>query len=43
LKFLRQENFSEPMERVNTEPAPEEIPDWNESKAWDNFVEFYAK
>ena len=42
LELARQEDFSEPMRRVNTDPAAPCVPDWNESRAWDGFVEFYA-
>ena len=42
LKLARQEDFSEPLSRSNTEPASRLMPDWNEQKAWDAFVEFYA-
>jgi nucleoside-diphosphate-sugar epimerase len=41
LKLSRQEDFSEPLERVNTEPAVAFAPSWDEQKAWENFVEFY--
>lgn len=43
LKLAQQEDFSEPLNRTNTEPAAKLMPDWNEIKAWDTFVEFYAK
>jgi hypothetical protein len=43
LKLAQQTDFSEPLKRVNTEPAAKIIPGWSESKAWDAFVEFYAK
>lgn len=43
LKLAKQEDFSEPLQRVNTEPAAKIVPEWNETKAWDAFVEFYAK
>lgn len=36
-----QTDFSEPLHRVNTEPAAKLDPGWNEKKAWDNFLEFY--
>ena len=42
LKLAKQEDFSEPLNRSNTEPAAKLAPDWNESKAWDAFAEFYA-
>ncbi|HTY88354.1 MAG TPA: NAD(P)-dependent oxidoreductase [Candidatus Acidoferrum sp.] len=43
LKLGKQEDFSEPLRRVNTEPAAHLVPDWNENAAWDAFVGFYAK
>lgn len=43
LKLAMQTDFSEPLSRANTEPAAEKFPDWNETRAWDSFVEFYAK
>lgn len=42
LELMRQQDFSEPMRRVNTEPAASQIPEWNETKAWDAFVEFHS-
>ena len=42
LKLAKQEDFSEPLKRANTEPATKLAPEWNESKAWDAFTEFYA-
>jgi nucleoside-diphosphate-sugar epimerase len=38
----KQEDFSEPMQRVNTDSVAEHFPDWNEALAWDAFAEFYA-
>ncbi len=43
LKLTAQTDFVEPLNRINTEPAAEKFPGWNESKTWDAFVEFYAK
>jgi UDP-glucose 4-epimerase len=43
LKLAKQEDFSEPLNRINTEPADKLAPEWNEAKAWDEFVGFYAK
>ena len=43
LKLAQQTDLSEPLARVNTEPAAKLNPDWNEKKAWDGFVEFYTK
>ena len=42
LELQRQEDFREPLRRVNTEPAAPLVPGWNESAAWDAFVEFYS-
>jgi nucleoside-diphosphate-sugar epimerase len=42
LNLAKQEDFSEPMNRVNTEPATELVPKWSEAKAWDDFVDFYT-
>jgi UDP-glucose 4-epimerase len=42
LKLAKQEDFSEPMNRVNTEPATALVPKWSEAKAWDGFVDFYT-
>lgn len=41
LQLLAQEDFSEPLRRVNTEPAAARISGWNEKAAWDAFAEFY--
>ena len=43
LKLAQQIDFSEPLERTNTEPAAKKFATWNEDRAWDTFVEFYAK
>jgi len=42
LKLAKQEDFSEPLNRVNTEPAMKLEPKWDETKAWDGFVDFYT-
>lgn len=42
LKLAQQTDFSEPLNRVNTEPAAQLAPAWNEQKAWDIFTRFYA-
>jgi nucleoside-diphosphate-sugar epimerase len=41
LKLAKQEDFSEPLNRVNTEPAAPLVPKWNEKSAWDGFTGFY--
>jgi hypothetical protein len=42
LELARQEDFSEPLRRVNTEPAAPLVPGWNESAAWGAFMGFYS-
>jgi UDP-glucose 4-epimerase len=42
LELARQDDFSEPLRRVNTGPAAAQFPEWNERAAWDAFVEFYS-
>jgi len=41
LELAKQEDFSEPLNRANTEPAIHLVPEWNERAAWDHFVAFY--
>ena len=41
LKLAKQEDFSEPLNRVNTEPATALAPKWSETLAWNAFVEYY--
>jgi nucleoside-diphosphate-sugar epimerase len=41
LSLTREQNLPEPLLRVNTEPAMPRFPEWNESRFWDEFVEFY--
>ncbi len=43
LILAKQETFTEPLERTNTEPAAPLVPSWNEVKAWDAFTGYYAK
>jgi len=43
LQLSPQQDFSEPLERTNMEPASKALPDWNECAAWDQFVEFYDR
>ncbi len=42
LNLAKQEDFSEPLQRANTQSATKMVPEWNEAKAWDAFVNFYA-
>jgi hypothetical protein len=37
-----QREFAEPAVRINTEPATAYVVGWDEAKAWDAFVDFYA-
>jgi nucleoside-diphosphate-sugar epimerase len=41
IKLGEQTDFSEPLMRVNTDPAAPEVLDWNETAAWDGVAEFY--
>jgi nucleoside-diphosphate-sugar epimerase len=40
--LARQEDFSEPLVRVNSEPACLLVPDWKEPEFWDGFAKYYA-
>ncbi|HWY29328.1 MAG TPA: NAD(P)-dependent oxidoreductase [Candidatus Acidoferrum sp.] len=42
LELSKQEDFGEPLRRVNTDPVASHFPNWNESRAWDDFAEFYG-
>jgi nucleoside-diphosphate-sugar epimerase len=42
LDLSKQEDFSEPLRRVNTDPVAAKFPAWDENRAWDSFAEFYA-
>jgi nucleoside-diphosphate-sugar epimerase len=42
LSFLQQQDFSEPLLRINQDPAALWAPRWDERAAWDAFTEFYA-
>lgn len=41
LEFVEQMEFSEPIMRVNTDPANLIVRDWSESNAWDSMAEAY--
>ncbi len=43
LDLARQHDFPEPKVRVNTDPAVNLFPDWNETKAWDDLAAYYTK
>lgn len=42
LILAKQESFTEPLERTNTEPAAALMPGWSEAKAWDDFAQYHA-
>jgi nucleoside-diphosphate-sugar epimerase len=43
LILAKQESFTEPLARINTEPAAALVPEWREAPAWDAFAAFYAQ
>ncbi|HWX21364.1 MAG TPA: NAD(P)-dependent oxidoreductase [Candidatus Binatia bacterium] len=43
VELLAQTDFSEPMRRSNLDPAATLVPNWDEKRAWDTFVEFYNR
>lgn len=42
LELVEQTEFSEPLMRVNTQPAAVYVPQWNEQQAWDGLAEYHA-
>jgi UDP-glucose 4-epimerase len=42
LEFAAQTEFDEPRIRINTQPAVQLVPEWDDETAWDRFVEYYA-
>ncbi len=42
LELLKQEDFAEPLKRINTQSARDMVPRWDEASAWDAFVKYYA-
>jgi UDP-glucose 4-epimerase len=40
--FAHQEEFLEPLVRINTDPASQIVPGWDESAAWDAVARYYA-
>ncbi len=42
VELLLQTDFSEPVMRVNTDPATCHVADWNESKAWDEYATVFS-
>jgi nucleoside-diphosphate-sugar epimerase len=43
VKFDVQENFDEPLARINTSPAVAICSTWNEEKAWDQLADYYKQ
>jgi hypothetical protein len=43
LALLDQEDFSEPMVRINTDRVDGAVFNWSEARAWDSQAEFYAQ
>jgi UDP-glucose 4-epimerase len=41
VELKKQIDFPEPRVRINTDPAELDIPDWNESAAWDELAQYY--
>lgn len=41
--LMEQSDFSEPMVRINTEPAADANAGWAETKAWDDIASFYRR
>ena len=41
VEFLQQKDFSEPLKRFNTDPIYGGILGWDESRAWDEMVNYY--
>jgi nucleoside-diphosphate-sugar epimerase len=41
LELSKQEDFSEPLRRVNTDTVAAQFPNWDEARAWDGFAGFY--
>ena len=41
VSHAKQEEFTEPLIRVNTDSAARTFPDWDEARAWDQFAEYY--
>jgi UDP-glucose 4-epimerase len=43
VKFDVQENFDEPLSRINTSPAVDMCSNWKEDKAWDQLADYYKQ
>ena len=42
LELPVQTEFSEPLMRINTEPAQLQHPEWDEQRFWDQFADYYS-
>lgn len=42
VQLALQQDFSEPLRRVNSEPAAAAVPDWKEAVFWDAFAAYHA-
>jgi nucleoside-diphosphate-sugar epimerase len=43
VELRKQVDFPEPRVRINTDPAEADIPDWDESAAWDEMARYYRE
>ena len=41
VELKKQVDFPEPRVRINTDPAEADVPDWDESAAWDEMARYY--
>ena len=41
MELKKQVDFPEPRVRINTDPAEADVPDWDESSAWDDMARYY--
>jgi hypothetical protein len=43
VRLLNQTDFSEPLERFNTQPASAKLCGWSETAAWDAIADYYRQ
>jgi UDP-glucose 4-epimerase len=43
INILKQKEFSEPIERVNTDPLDSSVLNWDEAQAWDDIASYYNR
>ena len=43
VELKKQVDFPEPRVRINTDPAEADVPDWDESAAWDEMARYYRR